>query len=218
MGRGFFRRLRVDSTGRSLSIEPATGLGFHAGMGRGASAVLAVALLLGLAFPAAANAIPSSGAHETVDMWSSTTQPNASAALGYSARYHSAGDPSADPPPLRRLVIELPVGTRIDTSVPDRCTASDAEIKLFGESACPRSARVGSGQATVRQLGLGVQTYDTVLYNADHDLLELVKSSDEVVGVVHTYVRGTTLDGPIPTCLTGGQPPDGCPFDQLTIL
>jgi hypothetical protein len=168
--------------------------------------------------PGAASAIPASGPHETVDMWGSTTKPNTSTALGWSGRYHSASDLHGDPPALRHLTIELPPGTRIDTSLPGRCTASDNELVLEGESACPSSAWVGSGQATVRQLGLGQATYDTALYNAKDDLLELVKSGDRVIAVVHTYVHGTTLDGPVPTCLGGGNPPSGCPFDQFTLL
>jgi hypothetical protein len=163
-------------------------------------------------------AIPASGPHSTVDMWSSTKKPNTSASLGWAGRYHGANDPDADPPALRYLKIELPRGTRIDTSVPPRCRASDTELMVAGESACPSSARVGSGQATVKQLGLGKATYDTVLYNAKDDLLELVKSGDRVVAVVHTYVHGTTLEGPVPTCLGGGNPPSGCPFDQFALL
>ena len=173
---------------------------------------------LGLLWPAPAGAAPASGPHETVDIASSTTRPNASAALRYSARYHAANDPEGDPPALRHLRIELPPGTRIDTSVPPRCTASDDEIRFRGESACPPSARIGSGAVTVKQFGLGVQTYPTVIYNAKDDMLELVKSGDQVLAVVHTYVHGTTLEGPVPTCATGGNPPMGCPFDQLTLL
>jgi hypothetical protein len=165
-----------------------------------------------------ASAMPASGPRETVDLWSSTTRPNASAGLGYSARYHSATDPAGDPPALRRLAIEMPPGTRIDTSVPGRCTATDFELMFAGESACPRSARIGAGQATVKQAGLGTATYDTVIYNAEGQMLELVKSGDQVLAVVHTYIHGTTLDGPIPTCMTGGTAPEGCPFDQLTLL
>lgn len=171
-----------------------------------------------LLWPAAAGATPASGPHETVDIASSTTRPNASASLRYSARYHAANDPSGDPPALRHLRIELPPGTRIDTSVPPRCTASDDEIRFRGETACPPSARIGSGEVTVKQFGLGVQTYPTVIYNAKDDMLELVKSGDRVLAVVHTYVHGTTLEGPVPTCATGGTPPMGCPFDQLTLL
>ncbi|MEA2472611.1 MAG: hypothetical protein QOE06_526 [Thermoleophilaceae bacterium] len=174
--------------------------------------------LLGLLWPAAPGATPASGPHETVDVFTSATLPSSSGSLGYSARYHAAGDPEGDPPALRRLIIELPAGTRIDTTVPGRCTASEDEIRSAGEAACPASARVGTGQATVKIAGLGVTTFDTVLYNAPDDLLELVMSGDRVLSVIHTYVHGTTLDGPVPTCLTGGNPPDGCPFDQLTLL
>jgi hypothetical protein len=177
-----------------------------------------VVVILALVWPAAPGATPASGPHETVDVFTSATLPNSSGSLGYAARYHAAGDPNGDPPALRHLIIELPAGTRIDTSVPVRCTASDDEIRSTGEAACPPAARVGSGQATVKVAGLGVTTFDTVLYNARDDLLELIKSGDRVLSVIHTYIHGTTLDGPVPTCLTGGNPPDGCPFDQLTLL
>src|SRR2546421_12114942 len=92
-------------------------------------AATSVATLL-LALPAGAWAIPGSGPHETVDVTTSTKQPNISAGFGYAATYHAAGNPDADPPALRHLVIQLPSGTRIDTSVPGQCTASDIEIKL----------------------------------------------------------------------------------------
>lgn len=175
-------------------------------------------LSLGLLWPAGAGAAPASGPRETVDIASSTPHPNTSAALSYTARYHAPNDPDGDPPALRHLRIELPPGTGIDTSVPERCTASDDEIRLRGESACPPGARIGAGWVRVKQFGLGVETYPTVIYNAKDDMLELVKSGDRVLAVVHTYVRGTTLEGPVPTCATGGNPPMGCPFDQLTLL
>jgi hypothetical protein len=178
-----------------------------------------VAGLVALACPAAAHALPASGPHETADVVTSTTQPGASAGLRYAGRYHAVGDPSGDPPALRHLVIELPPGTRIDSSVPARCTANDLELMIVGPSACPPAARVGSGQVTVEQIATGgVATYDTVLYNADHDLLELVVLHGRVLGIAHTYQHGTTLDGPVPTCITGGDPPDGCPSDQLKLL
>jgi hypothetical protein len=163
-------------------------------------------------------AMAATGAHETVEISTTSADPGASAGLTYRASYHSATDPESDPPALRRLVIELPAGTRTDTSVPGQCTASDMEIMLIGQGACPASARIGSGQVTVREFGLSSATYDSVLENAPGQQLELVTSGSRVLGVVHTYIQGTTLDGPIPTCLTGGQPPSGCPIDQLTLL
>ena len=190
---------------------------FDGAMRRGGRTIVAAVLAV-LAFPTASPAIPASGPHETVDMWSTRTKPSVSASLGYSATYHARNDPTGDPPALRWLRMDLPAGTRIDTSVLPRCTATDMEIRLAGESACPPEARIGSGEVTVKAFGAGVSTYPTVIYNAPGEMIELVLSGERVVGVVHTYVRGTTLEGPVPTCLDGGQPPDGCPSDQLTLL
>lgn len=61
-------------------------------------------------------------------------------------------------------------------------------------------------------------TYPTVLFNAANEQIELIESAGGRVGVVRTYIHGTTLEGPVPTCLTGGDPPSGCPFDQIILL
>ena len=180
-------------------------------------AILGV-LVLALLAAAGADSKPGVGPHETISLLSSSTKPGAPAGVTYRARYHAAGDPSADPPALRRLVITLPRGSRIDTSVPGRCHASDGELMLQGESACPASARVGAGEATIRQAGLGPNTYKTVLENAKDEQLELIESGGRVLAVLHTEIRGRTLDAVLPTCLAGGQPPTGCPSDQSILL
>ncbi len=185
--------------------------------GRGKYSVISLITAALLAVPVTTRAASGHGPHETVKLTTSA-RPGASSGFGYAAWYHGASGPHADPPALRRLVIQLPRGSKIDTTVPGRCTASDSEIMLAGESACPRSARVGSGEATVRQFGSVTATYPTVLYNAPSQQLELVESGSRVLTVVHTYVHGTTLNGPVPTCVNGGNPPKGCPFDQFTLL
>lgn len=174
------------------------------------AALILIAATAGMVLPAAARAATVSGPHETVQITTTTKRPHTSAGFGYAASYRGGT--------LRRLAIVLPAGTRTNTSVPGQCVASDAEIILVGESACPASARVGSGQVTVQQFGLGQATYNSVLYNAPGQQLELVESGPRVISVVHTYVHGTTLDGPVPTCVTGGNPPSGCPFDQVALV
>jgi hypothetical protein len=66
--------------------------------------------------------------------------------------------------------------------------------------------------------GMGTTTFNTVLFNARGQQIELVESGGRPAGVVHTYVHGTKLVGPVPTCIGGGQPPGGCPFDEVTLL
>lgn len=174
-------------------------------------------LLLCLLWPARAGAIPASGPHETVDITFSTTHPGTPAALTYAATYRNPADPSADPPALRRLVIVGPPGITGDTSAPGQCPATDAQLKAEGEAACPASSRVGSGMVRLKVLGGPPGDYPSTLFNNADEQVELVKTPAGN-GVVRTSIHGRTLDGPVPTCLTGGQPPSGCPFDQLTLL
>ncbi|HET8961685.1 hypothetical protein [Nocardioides sp.] len=68
-------------------------------------------------------------------------------ASGYRVRidYTNPDDPDAKPPSVRRVVELFARGTRIDTGVPARCRATDAELMLAGRSACPRGSIVGNG-------------------------------------------------------------------------
>lgn len=171
-----------------------------------------------LFWPAAAQAVSGSGPHETVDISISTDQVNASAGLTYTASYHGLANPAADPPALRRIVIVGPPGTRSDTSVPGQCMATDEQLKNMGEAACPADSRIGSGWVEVKPLGLLPQRLDTTIFNGPGEQIELVKFGNAGGAVARSTIVGGTLDGPVPTCLTGGQPPSGCPFDQVTIL
>src|SRR4051812_33992666 len=57
--------------------------------------------------------------------------------------YKNASDPNAKPIPVRREVFTFPKGTTYDEAVVPDCTASDLEIMLFGESACPAESKMG---------------------------------------------------------------------------
>src|SRR5439155_20973852 len=96
-------------------------------------------------FAATASAEPASGPRETVDQSFTATQPGAPTGIRYSGKYHAAGDPSGMPPYLRRMVFHPPRGFRFDTSVPDRCTATDVELELRGPAACPPGSVIGQG-------------------------------------------------------------------------
>src|SRR5436189_590141 len=103
----------------------------------------AVAALLVFAAPAAAE--PGSGPRETIDQTFTATAPSTPTGLDWSSTYHAAGDPSAPPPAMRKMVFYPPSGFRYDTSVPGQCTATDAELSLRGPAACPADSRLGDG-------------------------------------------------------------------------
>ena len=145
------------------------------------------------ALPGGATADPGSGPRETVDQTFTTTAPAAPTGLGYSGRYHAAGDPNGNPPYLRRMVFYPPSGMRLDTSVPDRCTATDAELAVRGPAACPAGSLIGTGTADgIFYFPFSDQVFDRyhhntyVLNNAGEQIL-LVESEGFTVqrGQVH---------------------------------
>jgi hypothetical protein len=95
--------------------------------------------------PAAASAQPANGPRETVNQSFTTSRPGTPTGMRFSGRYHAAGDRKGEPPYMRRMTFYPPKGLHYDTNVPDRCTASDAELSLRGPAACPAGSRIGGG-------------------------------------------------------------------------
>src|SRR4051812_2895816 len=180
-----------------------------------ACAVLAVAVIC-----SPATAAPGTGPRETVEIKNSTSAPGSPLGVAYTATFRNPSNASGTPPSLRRLVLLAPPGAQVDTSVPTRCTATDAELKQKGEAACPAASRIGYGSADVKPVGFPAIHYETVVFNADHQQVELLKGRPPTApaAVVRGYFRGRSFDSPIPTCLNGGYVPDDCPFDQITLL
>jgi len=96
-------------------------------------------------FATSASARPGNFPRGTVDQTYTAKKPNKPTGASFTGSYHAPGDPKANPPYMRKMVFYPPRGWRYDTSVPDRCTASDLEIELSGPSACPKSSRLGGG-------------------------------------------------------------------------
>src|SRR5918996_2256451 len=70
-----------------------------------------------------------------------TTQPGASTGTRESIDYLAAA-PNGKPHSVTSVTTRLAEGTRVDTSVPGRCTASQLELMLIGSAACPDDSRV----------------------------------------------------------------------------
>lgn len=152
-----------------------------------------------LAWPAHAAAEPVSFAHGTVDQQFTTTQPDSPAGSRFTAVYHAAGDPSGDPPYMRRMTFYPPPGMRYDTSVPKRCTATDVELQLRGPAACPKGSRVGGGTGTAKAMG-SVNTVRIDVFSNTGEQVMVVGSPG-----LYTVSRGKIgADGTItfesPTC------------------
>lgn len=183
--------------------------------GRVIGACIVVVVLL--AFPVTAAAATASGPHEVVESTLTTTRPDTPAGTHYVGRYHAAGDPSADPPYMRRMVSDNPAGMRFDTSVPELCQAGDLELAVRGPEACPAASRIGFGTADGQFLGFPPTTLDVDVFNNAGQQILVARSPG-----VATVARGTIHpDGAVefasPTCYPALNPP-GCPVDNTVQL
>jgi hypothetical protein len=152
--------------------------------------------------------------HGTVEQNLTRTVPGAPTGFTYTGRYHAAGDPSARPPYMRRMISYNPDGRRFDTSVPERCTASDIELAARGAEACPAGSRLGSGRTETAFMGGAPMTVDLDMFNNTDEQVIVARSP-----FVATVARGRIHpDGSVefasPTCWpTVG--PIGCPVDSV---
>jgi hypothetical protein len=188
-------------------------------------AALLVQLLCALSalLLAGAAAKPGSGPRETVDQRFTTKRPNSPTGFSFAAGYHAAGDEHGNPPVMRRMVVYPPRGLRYDTSVPDRCSASDIALQIMGPAACPAGSRLGGG--TVEGLILMPFAHQFVFDHFKHKVYVLNNANEQIVLIESegfTVVRGEirpdgSIDWVLPACFPS--PPVGeCVDDYITQL
>jgi hypothetical protein len=175
---------------------------------RGVLAGLLVQLLLAWAALGATSAAasPASGPRETVDQRFTSMRPNSPTGVSYTASYHAAGDAKGNPPYLLRIVFYPPRGFRYDTSVPERCGATDVELELRGAAACSAGSRLGGGRAE----GLFYEPigHDFLVDHYKHSMDVLNNANEQIVLINSegsTVVRGrvrpdSSIEFEPPTC------------------
>jgi hypothetical protein len=179
--------------------------------------VWALACCIALALWSADIAIAQTGSRQTAEVTFVEQRPGVPTALTFSVDYVNPDDPDAKPPAVRTVVETLAQGAHFDTSVPEQCGASDAQLMLQGESACPPGSRVGTGFIRI-DTGFPEPNrfieVDVVFLNNANQLIFLNTDRDTGARVV---ARGTIHGGrltssapPLP-----GTPPDGGAIDVV---
>jgi hypothetical protein len=170
-----------------------------------------------------AAAQPGTGTRETVNQSFTTKQPHSPTGLSFSASYHAADDQHGNPPYMRRVVFDPPRGMRYDTSVPESCSASDAELRVMGPAACPAGSRLGNG--TVEGRVMEPVAHDFAIDHFKHPV-DVVNNANEQILLIksegYTVVRGHIRpDGSMawntPTCFPS-PPAGGCVDDYILQL
>lgn len=168
--------------------------------------------------PGAATALPASGPREDVNQTFTSARPHSPTGVGWKAAYHAPGDKRGNPPYMRKMVFYPPKGMRYDTSVPAKCTASDAELEAMGKAACPEASLIGHG------LGQGIFYYPmtTGVFDYYRHTLDVLNNTNEQILLVNA--EGSAVerghfrpDGSIEftpqTCFP--EPPTGCKTDYI---
>ena len=86
------------------------------------------------------------GSRQRAEVGFTDAAPARPSAIAERIDYVNPNDRDAKPYAVQRVELSLSSGSRIRTSVPARCRASDAELVAEGASACPRGSRVGRGR------------------------------------------------------------------------
>src|SRR3954470_7846133 len=122
-------------------------------MALGVRLVALLVVLYGVASPAA-SAANSPGSTDELRL--TTTKTGASTGI-FATEVFNARYPNGQLKPLRHSLIAFPKGTTFDAAATDTCSATDADFKAQGMSACPASSKIGSGQATIVTTGVLVE-------------------------------------------------------------
>ena len=110
-------------------------------------------LLLACIAPGAAGAANSPGSTDELRLI--TTKTGASSGV-FATEIFNSRYPNGQLKPLRHSLITFPVGTMFEVAT-DTCSATDADFKSKGMSACPASSQIGSGSASVTTTGTPVE-------------------------------------------------------------
>lgn len=162
------------------------------------------------------------GDRQRVKLELTTVRPGVPTGSKLAIKWRNPDDPEAKPPAVQRIRIRYARGTRVDQSVPARCTATDAELMAFGKSACPDGSQVAFGSVRTDTGSPGVlpRFVDNELTNfngADGELIGLAESEDPETRVVSRPKLGRrtiTIDVP---AIPGGPPDFVTAFERLRL-
>ena len=174
-----------------------------------------VAALLGAALAQAAGDYD----RQAADYQLTQPKPNKATSEHFVFDYVNPDDPNAKPPAVRKVVTILPRGAHYDTSAPEACSASDAELMAQGGAACPPGSAIGGGVITVDTGAPG----DARIVTAD---VEFFNNTDQFIYVntvrgsgARTIIRAAVeKDRTITNAdMLPGTPPDGGAIDTVDI-
>jgi hypothetical protein len=190
---------------------------------RGRTHGVAVGLVLAAAVAPAAWA---DAPRQAASLKYTTTTPSAATGSVLSIDWVNPNDPNAKPYAIKTLIVQFAPGSTLDTSVPEQCKASDAQLEAEGAAACPPASQVASG-TIVTDSGGNAGPFPRFIdvaatnFNNQGEVIGIGDATNApiVPGVTRTVTRsqvtGNSFSTDFPAFRTGS-PPDG--FNALKSL
>lgn len=151
--------------------------------------------------------------YQTASLPFTTTAPASPSGMELSIDYRNPADPEGKPHAVKKLVVRLHPGSKIDTDVPEQCKASDAEFAEQGADACPAKSQVGVGKAEFDSGGATqprIVKTDVTVFNNEAQLILLFETTNQPTRVrvaARSRVEDATIITEVPP-LPGAPPPD----------
>jgi hypothetical protein len=195
-------------------------------MTRRMSLLGATAAILILAVPATAGA-GTAKPRQKLDMRFTSKRPGAPTGAKVNPTW--LGDrPGEKPHTITGDSFTFAKGTKLDFSVPTKCTMTDKRLENAGPSVCPKSSRVGEGEVgldigrSVAGLPRVIETHVALLSGGPHQIITLFRVTNLNLGfplrvVDRGDVNGRTLSA-ANQLIPGFPPPDqytAVKFDRL---
>lgn len=172
---------------------------------------LTATLLCAAVLVPAGTAMAQSASRQTATVAFGQKRTGAPTAATVKIRYRDPENPDGKPFSVQRVVTTLAPGTKIDTSAPARCDASDAALMSEGIEACPPQSLVGSGRVSLdtglEGSGRIVRAGLTLVNNTDELIMIAQIDDSQTRVVVRGRVSGNTIVSDIAPVPGGG--PDG---------
>jgi len=139
-------------------------------------------------------------------------KPGTPTGMRVSVLLHRLGDRNAKASPLRSAVIRGPRGLRFDTTAVPQCTASDQQLKLLGQRACPANTKLAVGSfSAMTGFGPPVDPLagENHVFNGPRQLIEVITSPGGAASPAfdRLTIKGSTLTAHPPKA--PGGPPEG---------
>ena len=156
---------------------------------------------------------------QSLDFGFTSKQPGSASGDSLVIDYFNPTNPAAKPFAVDEIVLTFHPGTKIDTSVPAQCKATDPQLMAQGADACPDASIVGGGVIKL-DTGLPAQrrlTTDATLINNKDELIMLAEERmTKFRFVARAEARGRTVTTPVPA-VPGGPPDNQVAIDVVDV-